>query len=272
LEPAVTQVESIHFETLDIFRSADHVLVVTLNRPEVRNAFNTQMGAELLALWSALYVDPGQCRAIVLTGSGDKAFCAGADLKERNGMSDDAWRQQHALFEQMIRAMMDCPVPIIGAINGAAYAGGLEVALNADFLYAVPQARFAFTEVTIGIMPGASGTQHLPRAIGVRRAKEVILSGRPFDAEQALAWGLVNRLCDPQKLMDEALDTAAAIAANAPIAIRQANKAVQASQSTDLKTGYDVEIACYQKVIDTEDRLEGVLAFNEKRKPAFKGK
>jgi len=268
----VTQVESLNFDTLSLSRLSDRVLVVTLNRPDVRNAFNTQMGAELLELWTALYRDPSQCRCVVLTGSGDKAFCAGADLKERNGMSDDVWRQQHALFEQMIRAMMDCPVPIIGAINGAAYAGGLEVALNADFLYAVPQARFAFTEVTIGIMPGASGTQHLPRAIGVRRAQEVILSGKPFGAEQALEWGLVNRLCAPESLLDEAIETATAIAANAPIAIRQAKTAVQASQSTDLKTGYDVEIACYQRVIDTEDRLEGVAAFNEKRPPGFKGK
>lgn len=268
----MTQVEDLKFETLEISRPVDHVMLVTLNRPEVRNAFNTQMGGELLQLWSALYVNPAQCRAAVLTGSGDRAFCAGADLKERNGMSDDTWRQQHALFEQMIRAMMDCPVPIIGAVNGAAYAGGLEIALNADFLYAVPGARFAFTEVTIGIMPGASGTQHLPRAIGVRRAKEVILSGRPFDAEQAQAWGLVNRLCDPGKLLDDALDVASAIAANAPIAIQQANNAVQASQSTDLKTGYDFEIACYQSVIGSEDRLEGVRAFNEKRKPDFKGK
>ncbi|MGJ3259079.1 MAG: enoyl-CoA hydratase/isomerase family protein [Rhodospirillales bacterium] len=268
----MSQIENLEFETLDISRPANHVMVVTLNRPDVRNAFNTQMGAELLELWTALYRDPSQCRVVVLTGAGDKAFCAGADLKERHGMSDDAWRQQHALFEQMIRAMMDCPVPVIGAINGAAFAGGLEVALNADFLYAVPAARFAFTEVTIGIMPGASGTQHLPRAIGVRRAKEAILSGKPFSAEQALEWGLVNRLCAPDTLMDEALETAAAIAANAPIAVRQAKTAVAASQSTDIKTGYDVEIACYQRVVDTEDRLEGVAAFNEKRKPDFKGK
>ncbi len=268
----MSQIRDEAFEMLDISRLADHVMVVTLDRPEVRNAFNTQLGAELLDVWTSLYRDPSQCRVVVLTGAGDKAFCAGADLKERNGMTDDAWRQQHALFEQMIRAMMDCPVPIIGAINGAAYAGGLEIALNADFLYAVPSARFAFTEVTIGIMPGASGTQHLPRAIGVRRAKEVILSGKPFDAAQALDWGLVNRLCEPETLMEDALETAAAIAANAPIAIRQAKTAVSASQSTDIKTGYDVEIACYQRVIDTEDRLEGVAAFNEKRIPDFKGK
>lgn len=257
--------------TISVEQAGPHILVVTLNRPEVSNAFNTLMGRELLDIWSALYRDPSQCRAVILTGSGKRAFCGGADLKERNGMSDAEWRAQHALFEQMIRAMMDCPVPIIGAVNGAAYAGGLEIALNADFLYAVPSAKFAFSEVTIGIMPGASGTQHLPRAIGVRRAKEVILSGRPFDARQAEAWGLVNKLCEPHTLMDEALSIAETISANAPIAIRQARKSVDAAASFDLKNGYDFEISCYQGVVNTKDRIEGVSAFNEKRKPVFKG-
>ena len=268
----MNRLEDLALQHVSVTRHGDHVAVVTLNRPEVANAFNTAMGAELLSVWSALYRDPSQCRAVVLTGSGDRAFCAGADLKERNGMTDDAWRQQHALFEQMIRAMMDCPVPILGAINGAAYAGGLEVALNADFLYAVPTSRFAFTEVTIGIMPGASGTQHLPRAIGVRRAKEAILTGRPFSATEAYDWGLINRICEPADLMPAALETAERIAGNAPIAIRQARQSVEAAASLDLKNGYDVEIACYQRVIDTEDRREGISAFNEKRKPEFKGR
>ena len=258
-------------QTIKTEKSGPHVLVVTLNRPEVSNAFNTLMGRELLDIWSALYREPSQCRAIILTGSGERAFCGGADLKERNGMSDAEWRAQHALFEQMIRAMMDCPVPVIGAVNGAAYAGGLEIALNADFLYAVPAAKFAFSEVTIGIMPGASGTQHLPRAIGVRRAKEVILSGRPFDAIQAEAWGLVNKLCEPETLMQDAINIAEKISANAPIAVRQARKSVDAAASLDLKNGYDFEISCYQSVVNTKDRIEGVSAFNEKRHPNFKG-
>ena len=258
-------------QTIKTEKSGPHVLVVTLNRPEVSNAFNTLMGRELLDIWSALYREPSQCRAIILTGSGERAFCGGADLKERNGMSDAEWRAQHALFEQMIRAMMDCPVPLIGAVNGAAYAGGLEIALNADFLYAVPEAKFAFSEVTIGIMPGASGTQHLPRAIGVRRAKEVILSGRPFDAIRAEAWGLVNKLCEPETLMQDAINIAEKISANAPIAVRQARKSVDAAASLDLKNGYDFEISCYQRVVNTKDRIEGVSAFNEKRRPNFKG-
>lgn len=267
----MTNIDALSLETLSVTRPIEDVVVVTLDRENVANAFNTQMGSELLDVWTSLYRRPDQCRAVVLTGSGNRAFCAGADLKERDGMTDSAWREQHALFEQMIRSMMDCPVPILGAINGAAYAGGLEIALNTDFLYAVPSARFAFTEVRIGIMPGASGTQHLPRAIGVRRAKEVILSAQPFDAQSALEWGLVNRLCTPENLLDDAIETASKIAANAPIAVQQARKSVDVAASLDLKFGYDFEIANYQRVVDTNDRREGVSAFNEKRPPKFKG-
>ena len=140
-------------------------------------------------------------------------------------MTDDAWRQQHAMVEQMVRALMDCPIPIIAAVNGAAYAGGMELALGCDFVYAAQSARFALTEVTLGIMPGAAGTQNLPRAVGVRRAKELILTGTPFTAEQALAWGMVNKVCADDKLMDEVLAVARRIADNAPISVRQAKKA-----------------------------------------------
>ncbi len=268
----MTNIFARQFETLALSRPSEHVAMVQLNRPKAANAMNTQMGEDLLALWSSLYRDTADVRAVILTGSGDRAFCAGADLKERNGMSDADWRSQHALFEQMIRAMMDCPVPIVGAINGAAYAGGLEIALNADFLYAVPAARFAFTEVTLGIIPGASGTQHLPRAVGIRRAKEAILSGRPFGAEEAVAWGLINRICAPADLLAEARAVADAIAGNGPIAVRQAKQSINASAALDLKNGYDFEIACYQRIVDTDDRREGILAFNEKRRPAFKGR
>jgi enoyl-CoA hydratase/carnithine racemase len=130
----------------------------------------------------------------VLTGTGDKAFCAGGDLKERRGMTDEAWTRQHVIFERMVRALIDCPVPIIGAVNGAAYGGGCEIAGCCDFLYAAESARFALTEVTLGIMPGGGGTQTLPRAVGERRAKELILTGKPFTAAEAHAWGLVNEV------------------------------------------------------------------------------
>ena len=146
-----------------------------------------------------------------------RIFCAGANLKERNGMTDAQWMAQHALFEQMIMALMDCPVPVIAAINGASYAGGFEMTLGCDFVYASKTARFALTEVTLGIMPGACGTQNLPRAVGLRRAKEIILTGEPISAEQAYEYGIVNKLCEPKNLLDDAFTTAQKICDNAPI-------------------------------------------------------
>lgn len=260
------------FETVTLETVDEHILVATLDRPDVRNALNTQMGFDLRDLWTELYRDPGQTRCIVLTGRGDKAFCAGGDLKERNGMTDDDWRRQHALFEQMVKAQLECPVPIVAAVNGAAFAGGLEIVLGCDFAYAAPAARFALTEVTLGIIPGAAGTQNLPRAVGLRRAKEIVLTGRPFTAEEALAWGAINRICAEGRLMDEALETARTIAGNAPVSVRQAKKALNASAQMDLKNGYDFEIEAYNRTVGTEDRYEGIRAFNEKRRPVYKGR
>src|SRR5712671_6952959 len=180
------------YETIQVKDQGEGLTLLTLSRPQVANAMNTQMGRDLLAFFEGVNADPLAHRCIVMTGAGDKAFCAGGDLKERQGMTDETWQAQHLLFERAIRAFIGCPVPVIGAINGAAYAGGCELALCCDFLYAAETARFALTEVTLGIMPGAGGTQNLPRAVGARRAKELIYSGRPFSAEEAYAWGLVN--------------------------------------------------------------------------------
>ena len=249
-----------------------HVLLVTLNRPEVRNAFNTQMGEQLLDLWTRLSADPGEVRCVVVTGAGDQAFCAGADLKERKGMTTPAWRAQHELFERAFWALGDLPLPVIAAVNGPAFAGGLELALMCDFIYAVPTARFALTEVSLGIIPGAGGTQNLPRAVGERRAKEIILTARPFSAEQAHAWGLVNRLCEPGSVLREALETADVIAANAPLAARQAKKSIRYGGQMEIRTAYRFEVEAYNQLVDTDDRREGILAFNEKRKPLFKGR
>ncbi len=260
------------YSTLALSTPLPHVLQVTLNRPEVANAFNTQMAVDLLDLWTRLAADPGETRCLVLTGAGERAFCAGGDLKERNGMTDEAWKRQHELFERTFFAHVDLPLPVIAAVNGAAYAGGLEMVLACDFAYAVRTARFALTEVTLGIMPGAMGTQALPRAVGERRAKEIILTGRPFTAEEAFAWGVVNRLCEPGKVLDEALETAEAIAANAPLSVRQAKKSIHFGLQMDLRTGYRFEIEAYNQLFTTEDRREGVRAFNEKRKATFSGR
>lgn len=259
------------YETLALDRPAEHVLRVTLNRPQAANAFNTQMARDVLAAFVALAADPGSCRAVVLTGAGDRAFCAGADLKERNTMDDRQWMAQHLIIEQMIRAVIACPMPVIAAVNGAAYAGGCELALGCDFIYAAKGARFALTEVTLGIMPGAGGTQTLARAVGERRAKEIVLTGRPFSAEDAFAWGAVNKLCEPGTVADEALATAAAIAGNAPVSVRQAKKAIHAGLQMSLADGMDFEVEAYNRTVPTADRREGIRAFNEKRRPAFKG-
>ena len=216
--------------------------------------------------------DPQLAACLVLTGAGS-GFCSGADLKERRGMSEASWQQQHAIVEQMVRAIMDCPIPVIAAVNGAAYAGGMEIALACDFIYAAEGARLALTEVSLGIMPGAAGTQNLPRAVGVRRAKELVLTALPFSAAQAHAWGMVNKLCAPDRLLEEVMAVARRIADNAPISVRQAKKAIHYGLHMDVAAGFRFAVEeAYNPLVGTADRLEGVRAFNEKRKPRFQGK
>src|ERR1700733_1153169 len=260
------------FETVSVEYPQEHTVLVTLNRPEVANAMNTQMGLDLLAVFDGFCAAPNRQRCIVLTGAGAKAFCAGGDLKQRNGMTDEQWQDQHLIFERMIRAMIACPVPIIAAVNGAAYAGGMEISLCADFIYAAENARFALTEVTLGIMPGAGGTQTLPRAVGARRAKEILLTGRPFSVQEAYEWGMVNRVCASSDLLAQALETASVIAGNAPISTRQIKQSVNLGLNMDLSSGMMFEIEAYNRMVPTEDRREGIRAFNEKRKPVYKGR
>ena len=260
------------FETLEIDQRDGRVMILTLNRPEVLNAMNTVMMTELRAVFTDLYVHPDRARVVVVTGAGDRGFCPGADLKERDGMSDETWRAQHAIVEQVARAMMLAPMPLIAAVNGVAMGGGAEIALCCDFIYAAEHARFAFPEVTRGIMPGMAGPQNLPRAVGVRRAKEIVLTGRPFTAAEAADWGMVNRVLPSGELMPSALETASTIAENAPIGVRSAKASLDKAVELDRATGYDFEIMAYGATIPTQDRLEGVQAFNEKRKPVFKGR
>ena len=259
------------WDTLQLQTHAEGVLQVTLNRPEVGNAINTRMGQELLAVWQQLTEDAQDLRAVVLTGAGNKIFCAGGDLKERNCMTRAQWTHQHEIFERQYWALVDLPLPVIGAINGHAYGGGLELALCCDFLYASTQARFALPEVTLGIMPGMGGTQNMPRAVGERRAKELMMTGRPFTAQQALDWGLLNQTLPPEDLLNEALQTAQTIACNAPLSIRQVKKSIRYGGQMELRTAYRFEVEAYNHLVDTQDRREGVLAFNEKRLPHFKG-
>jgi len=259
------------YETVSTEMVSAHVLKVTLNRPLVGNSVNTQMGHDLLDLWNRLTADAAEVRCVILTGSGEKIFCAGGDLKERNGMTKRQWTLQHELFERMYWTLIDLPLPVIAAVNGHAYAGGLEMALSCDFIYTSNAARFALTEVTLGIMPGAGGTQNLPRAIGERRAKEILMTGKPFTAQQASEYGLVNAVFEPQEVLAQALVTAELIAGNAPLSVRQIKKSVRYGGQMELRTAFRFEIEAYNHLIDTEDRMEGVAAFNEKRKANFKG-
>lgn len=260
------------YETLEVEQPQEGVLLIRMNRPERRNAISTQMGHDIVDVFTKVGTQFRGWRSIIFTGSGDRAFCAGVDLKERKGMSDETWHEQHQLFERMMLAVLDCPVPVIAAVNGAAYAGGCEFVLLCDFAYAAPNARFALTEVTIGIMPGGGGTQTLQRRIGYGRAAEVIFTGKPFSAEDAHNWGMVNRLCSQETLIDEVVEVASTISRNAPLSIRQAKRAMLLGERMDLRTGLFFEVDAYNSLVHTEDRTEGINAFNEKRKPVFKGR
>lgn len=258
------------YKTLLITEPGMHIIQVTLNRPEVRNAINLEMMQDLLHFWEST-TKKDDIRCIIITGT-PPAFCAGADLKARQGMDTKTWKEQHKVLQQAMYAMITCPIPIIAAVNGAAFGGGLEITLASDFAYASESAKFAQSETKLGIIPGAMGTQNLPRACGPQRAKELCFTGKPFDAKEALAWGIVNKVCKDEGLLSEVFKTAQLIAANAPLAIRQAKQAINIAHDLPIKKGYQFEIDVYNTLLDTEDRIEGVNAFNEKRLPRFRGK
>ena len=229
------------------------------------------MGEDLLACFDNLARDR-DVRAVILTGAGDRAFCAGGDLKERNEMTDETWRAQHVIFEQAAFRVLRCPVPVIAAVEGFALAGGCELALLSDFIVAGETAVFGVPETTLGIFPGIGGTQLLPRIVGAPLAKELIFTGRRLKADEAKAAGLVNHLVPKGQARARALEIATTIAANGPVAVRQAKKAIAYGSETDLETGMILAIEAYNATVVTEDRLEGVRAFNEKRKPRFQGR
>ena len=258
---------TVSFSTITIHSPAPHIILVTLSRPDAANALSQKMGEELAQCFSAL---PEATRAVIITGSG-KHFCAGADLKERKDMTNEQWHTQHAAFEAALHALLDCSVPVIAAVNGAAYGGGLELALACDFIYASASARFALTETTLGIIPGMGGTQHLPRAAGLRRAKELIYTGTAFGAEDALRYGVANRICNPESLQADTLATACCIAANAPLAVRAAKQAIRQGIEMPISEALACELTQYETLLGTSDRQEGINAFNEKRKASFTG-
>ena len=218
-------------------------------------------------------VQNASIRAIVITGAGEKAFCAGADLKERQGMSENDVRRQVELYRSELGPLDRSPKPVVAAINGVAYGGGLELALVCDMRVGAAHCKLALPETGLGIIPGAGGTQRLPRVVGEARAKEMILLARPIDAQTALAWGLLNRIApDGKNLVDDVVEWLAPIANGAPLAQAAALEAVDRSFDTTLELGMELEKVSYDKVLVSEDRREALVAFAEKRKPVFSGK
>jgi enoyl-CoA hydratase len=250
--------------------AAPGVALVRLNRPHAANAMNTAMGEALLRAWRDLAAD-ASLRAVVMTGEG-KAFCAGADLKERHGMSDAAWSEQHVMFEAMARAQLALPVPIIAAVNGAAMGGGCEMMLACDFAWASPAARFGLPEAKLGFIPGLGGPALLVRAVGERAAIELLTTGRYIGAEEALTMGLVNRICSGETLVAEAVALASQIAANAPLAVQALKRVVRTGAALPLDQAMEMELAEYNRLFTTADRREGVASFNERRAPQFSGR
>ena len=246
----------------------DTICVLFLNRPDAANALSCDMALEIKDFFARL--PETDCRAVILAGKG-KHFCAGADIKERSGISDEEWLRQHHVLEGAMLAILNCPIPVIAAVEGAAMGGGLELALACDFIYASETARFGLTETTLGIMPGLGGTQTLQRAIGMRRAKELTLLGKKFSAVDAYRYGMINQLCSPHTLMDDAINCAIAISKNAPLSVRAIKQAVNEGAGLSLHDALHCELKHYATLLPTADRREGTNAFNEKRTPVFKG-
>jgi len=256
-------------ELVSLARDGD-LAWVTIERPDVMNCLSFPTLKRLRGLCETLRGDLS-IRAILITGAGEKAFCAGADLKERRTMPPD----RVPAFVKNIRKTMDdvesLPQPTIGVINGLAFGGGTELLLACDLRVAAPHAQLGLTETSLAIIPGAGGTQRLPRLVGRSRAKDLILTARKLDAAEAERIGLVNRIAPAGKLRETALELARAIADNGPVAVRAAKAAIDAGGEEPLARGLETEARCYERVLPTEDRLEALAAFAEKRKPRYRG-
>ncbi len=246
------------------------VEVWTIDREPRRNALTRALVEELER--HVARVDAAcNVRAVVLTGAGEKAFCAGADLKEREGMSRDDVRAWLVLLHRAFRSLERAAPVFLAALNGVAFGGGLELALACDLRVADPGAAMALTEVKLGIIPGGGGTQRLPRTIGAARAKELILTGRRVLAAEALATGLCNRISAPGHVVAETVELAQEIAQNAPLAVAQAKAAIVEGQELSWEAAAALEREKYDPLLDTQDRLEGLQAFREKRPPVYRG-
>ncbi|WP_066735956.1 enoyl-CoA hydratase/isomerase family protein [Cupriavidus sp. D384] len=261
------------YETL-LYEVVDSVALIRLNRPERMNAIGGNMKADLShALFEQARGDEA-IRCVVITGAGDKAFCAGADIKERAGKSipQAQYHLQQKATHDLFRAIEQFEKPVIAAINGVALGGGLEIALCCDVRIAASSAKLGLPEARIGVLPAAGGTQRLPRLVGQGVAKELMLTGDHIDAERALAIGLVNQVVSSADLLPTALAMADRMAANAPLALRYIKHAIDVGLQVGVDAGLEYERYAAALVVSSEDRKEGMLAFVEKRKPVFRGR
>ena len=259
-------------ENLEVATLTRHgnVALITLNRPEAMNSLNRDLCTSLSGFIEEVERDD-DLRVAVLTGAGQKAFCAGIDLRERKGMSDEEVNDlRRFIVFPLFQRLEGMEKPLIGAVNGLALGGGAEIALICDIRIASENARFGQTEVKWAIIPGAGACQRLPLVVGVGIAKELLLTGRVIDAPEGEKIGLFNRVTTAEDLRDRAMELAEAIAENGPLAVRQIKRAVNLGIENRLALAFDREAsaACYP----THDRLEGVAAFNEKRKPKYTGR
>ncbi|MGM0876632.1 MAG: enoyl-CoA hydratase [Bacillota bacterium] len=246
------------------------IVIITLNRPEAANSLSIQLLGELQETIVSYKFDR-LVRCIVITGAGEKAFCAGADLKERVGMDMNQVRKTVEKIRGTINELEALPQPVIAAVNGVAFGGGTELALGCDIRIASETAKFGLTETSLGIIPGAGGTQRLPRLIGKGKAKDLIYTARRIDATEAKEIGLVEYVVPPESVLNKALDLANQIVRNAPIAVTQAKLSIDKGFDVDINTGLAIEKSSYELTILTRDRLEGLKAFKEKRAPDFVG-
>jgi enoyl-CoA hydratase/carnithine racemase len=256
--------------TVSVERHGEHIAEVVLDRPEAMNAISTAMARDLLAATSALAADR-PVRAVIVSSSRAKAFCVGADLKERNSFTDDDLRRQRDTTRAAYRGVLDLPVPAIAAVEGFALGGGCEIALACDLIVADTSAVLGLPEVSVGVIPGGGGTQLLTRRIGWSRAADLVFTARRVGADEAYRLGLVDRLVDSGGAREAALDIAEAIVANSPVGLRNAKRAMRLGLDVDLATGLEVEDSAWRATAFSGDRAEGVRAFAEKRPPNWPG-
>ena len=246
------------------------VATIFFNRPKALNALNNALFDELDIALDQIRENT-DIKVLILTGSGDKAFVAGADIAELVKMNPLEGKSFSRKGQKVFSKIEDLPIPAIAAVNGFALGGGLEAALGCDFIYASDKALFGLPEISLGLIPGFGGTQRLARLIGANRAKELIFTGKNIKAQEALEYGIVNKVVEPDKLMEEVLKTANFIASKGKVALRSAKEVIQNGLNTDLETGCRIENDVFGLNMASEDAKEGTHAFLEKRKPVFKG-